>query len=125
MAIIYACLVVRSYFLGEAESNLAYAGVMLSRATLCEILAMKLLGNFAQNQIQLVAGELHPRLPWMKGKLMRDLVLTTGWNPLAGAPANIIEEVKQTLGSEYDAHDPQSALEVRPYLLRPRLANLI
>lgn len=56
---------------------------------------------------------------------MRDLVLTTGWNPLAGAPANIIEEVKQTLGSEYDAHDPQSALEVRPYLLRPRLANLI
>lgn len=63
MAIIYACLVVRSYFLGEAESNLAYAGVMLSRATLCEILAMKLLGNFAQNQIQLVAGEPHPRLP--------------------------------------------------------------
>ena len=57
MAVIYACLVVRSYFLDEAESNLAYAGVMLSRAMLCEILAMKLLGYFAQSQIQLVAGE--------------------------------------------------------------------
>lgn len=52
-------------------------------------------------------------------------MLTTGWNPLAGAPANIIDEVKQTLGSEYDAHDPQSALEVRPYLCLLPLAKPI
>ena len=57
MAVIYACLVVRSHFLGEAESQLAYSGVNFSRATLCEILAMKILGNFASNRIQLVAGQ--------------------------------------------------------------------
>lgn len=91
---IYACMVVRSYFLGEAQSNLAYSGVSYSRAMLCEILAMKLLGYFASNQIQLVA------------------VLTTGWNPLAGAPSNISDEVKQTLGDDYDSNDPQSALEM-------------
>lgn len=56
MAVIYACLVVRSYFLSEADSNLAYSGVSFSRATLCELLALKLLGYFASNKIQLVAG---------------------------------------------------------------------
>lgn len=49
-------MVVRSYFLGEAESNLAYSGVNISRASLCEILAMKLLGYYAENKIHLVAG---------------------------------------------------------------------
>lgn len=56
MAVIYACMVVRSHFLAEAESHLAYSGVNFSRATLCELLAMKLLGNFASSRIQLVAG---------------------------------------------------------------------
>ena len=72
---------------------MAYAGVMLSRATLCEIMAMKLTGHFASNEIQLVA------------------VLMTSWNPLNGAPPNIVEEVKQALGDSDDP-DPQSALEV-------------
>jgi hypothetical protein len=44
-------------------------------------------------------------------------VLTTGWNPLAGAPPDIVEEVKQTLGPERDAHNPQSALEVSRWLI--------
>lgn len=59
MATVYACMVVRSYFLGEAESNLAYSGVNISRASLCEILAMKLLGYYAENKIHLVAGRPH------------------------------------------------------------------
>ncbi|KII95956.1 hypothetical protein PLICRDRAFT_234074 [Plicaturopsis crispa FD-325 SS-3] len=95
MAVVYAALVVRSYFLSEAEEDLAYAGVMLSRAMFCEILAMKLLGNFASDKIQLVA------------------VLTTTWNPLAGAPPDIVVDVKNLLGGkEDDMNDPQSALEM-------------
>jgi hypothetical protein len=95
MAVVYACLVVRSYFLTESEADLAYAGVMRSRATLCEILAMKLLSRFASNHIQLVA------------------VMTTRWNPLAGATYEILDQVKHALGGDDDDIDaPQSAIEV-------------
>lgn len=95
MAVVYACLVVRSYFLAQAEKDLAFSGVMGSRANLCEILAMKLLSRFAQNHIQLVA------------------VLTTTWNPLAGASSQIVNEVKQTLNAQDDDIDSaQSAIEV-------------
>ncbi|KIL67511.1 hypothetical protein M378DRAFT_159329 [Amanita muscaria Koide BX008] len=56
---------------------------------------MKLLTHFASNGIQLVA------------------VLTTCWNLLAGAPTNIVEEVKLALGREEDdLGSPQSALEM-------------
>ncbi|KAJ6494659.1 receptor-activated Ca2+-permeable cation channel [Mycena vitilis] len=94
MAVVYACLVNRAYFLEESEEDLAYAGVMLSRATLCEILAMKLLSHFASNHITLVA------------------VLTTSWSPLAGASPEVIEEVKQVLGGGANVNDAQSALEM-------------
>ncbi|KAF8207580.1 hypothetical protein K438DRAFT_1815254 [Mycena galopus ATCC 62051] len=93
MAVVYACLVNRAYFLEESEDDLAYAGVMLSRATLCEILAMKLLTHFASNHITLVA------------------VLTTSWSPLAGAPPEVVEEVKQVLGNA-NVSDAESAVEV-------------
>ncbi|KAJ7903703.1 receptor-activated Ca2+-permeable cation channel [Mycena olivaceomarginata] len=94
MAVVFACLVNRANFLEESEDDLAYAGVMLSRATLCEILAMKLLSHFASNHINLVA------------------VLTTSWSPLAGASPEVIAEVKQVLGSNANVSDAQSALEV-------------
>ncbi|KAJ7650403.1 receptor-activated Ca2+-permeable cation channel [Roridomyces roridus] len=94
LAIVYACLVVRAYFLQESEDDLAYAGVMLSRATLCEILAMKLLSHFASNHIELVA------------------VLTTTWSPLAGAPQEVVQEVKSVLGNNANVNDAQSALEM-------------
>ncbi|KAJ6513410.1 receptor-activated Ca2+-permeable cation channel [Mycena sanguinolenta] len=94
MAVVYSCLVCRAYFLEESEDDLAYAGVMLSRATLCEILAMKLLSHFASNPITLVA------------------VLTTSWSPLAGATPQIVEEVKQVLGNNANVSDAESALEV-------------
>ena len=45
-------------------------------------------------------------------------MLTTGWNPLAGASPDIVEEVKQILGPEHDAHDPQSALEVSGWSIK-------
>ena len=95
MAVVYACLVVRSYFVAAAETDLAYAGVMQSRASLCEILAMKLLTPFAKNYIQLVA------------------VLTTTWNPLAGATNQVVDEVKHILNAHDDDIDSvQSAIEV-------------
>ncbi|EGO24559.1 hypothetical protein SERLADRAFT_356145 [Serpula lacrymans var. lacrymans S7.9] len=95
MAVIYAALVVRSYFIAQSSSNLAHSGVMLSRAALCEILAMKLLAHFASNKIQLVA------------------VLTTGWNPLAGAPPEIVGDVKEALrGDEDQFNHPQNAIEM-------------
>ncbi len=102
MAVVYACFVVRSHLLAEAEENIAYAGVLLSRAALCEILAMKLLGHYASSDIRLAA------------------VLTASWNPLAGAPADVEDEVRHAIGGE--DIDPQSALEV--YLNRiPRNIN--
>ncbi|KAG6841472.1 hypothetical protein C0991_010660 [Blastosporella zonata] len=65
---------------------------------LCEILAMKLLGHFASNHIQLVA------------------VLTTRWNPLAGATSEIVDEVNLAVGGNEDQLDSaQSALEVRGF----------
>lgn len=95
MAVVYACMVVRSYFLAQSASDLAHAGVMYSRATLCEIMALKLLSHFASSKIQLVA------------------VLTTLWCPLAGAPDDVIEEVKYSIGGEdEDVDDPQCAIEV-------------
>ncbi|TFK75140.1 receptor-activated Ca2+-permeable cation channel [Pluteus cervinus] len=95
MAVVYACLVVRSYFLAQAEVNLAHSALMMSRGMMCEILAMKLLNRFASNYIQLVA------------------VLTTTWNPLAGAPDGVVEDVKKAMGGDDDGMDsPQSALEM-------------
>ena len=93
MAVVYACFVVRSRFLSEAEENLAYAGVLLSRALFCEILAMKLLGRFASNEIQLATA------------------LTASWNPLAGAPPDVEDDIRISVG-DVDV-DPQSALEVQ------------
>ena len=67
----------------------------MARANLCEIMAIKLLSSFGTNYIELVA------------------VLTTTWNPLAGATDDVKNVVKQTL----NAHDDdiayaQSAIEV-------------
>lgn len=94
MAAVYACLVVRSYFLSQSTSNLAHSGVMAARAMLCEIMAMKLLNCFASDYIRLVA------------------VLTTRWNPLAGATGEIIDQVQQVLAAQEETH-AQSALDVR------------
>ncbi|KAF5381962.1 hypothetical protein D9615_004249 [Tricholomella constricta] len=114
MAVVYACLVVRQYFLSQSEGDLANAGVMQSRATLCEILAMKLLSRFASNHIQLVA------------------VLTTRWNPLAGATSEIVEQVSQAVGGdEGDMDSAQSALEMaistqaKAFLASPVSQNVV
>ncbi|KAI6024899.1 hypothetical protein BKA83DRAFT_4253865 [Pisolithus microcarpus] len=50
MAVVYACMVVRSYFLTQAVSDLAHSSVSYSHATLCEIMALKLLSHFATSK---------------------------------------------------------------------------
>lgn len=95
LATVYACLVVRSHFLSSAEEDMAYTGVLLARADMCEILAMKLLSRFSSSKIQLAS------------------VLMTSWDPLAGAPPHVFEEVKMLLGGDDDdMNNPQCALEV-------------
>lgn len=94
MAVVYACMVVRSYFLQRTTTELAHSSVLESRATLCEILALKLLSHFASSKLQLVA------------------VLTTLWNPLAGAPPDVVADVREVLGTEEALESSQSAIEV-------------
>ncbi|KDQ56997.1 hypothetical protein JAAARDRAFT_35597 [Jaapia argillacea MUCL 33604] len=95
LAAVYACLVVRAHFLHIAAEDLAFSGIMIARGNLCEIMAMKLLGHISSDRVQLVA------------------VLTSCWSPLAGAPPDIINEVRDALGGDDDdMNDPQCALEV-------------
>lgn len=78
---------------------MAYTGVMLARADMCEILAMKLLSRFSSSKIQLAS------------------VLMTSWDPLAGAPQRVFEEIKELLGGDDDdMNNPQCALEVSLFL---------
>lgn len=87
---------VRAHFISSAEGDLAHAHVKLSQASLCELLAIKMLRHFAKNQIELVA------------------VLTVNWHPIAGAPREVKDEVKKLVGGrEDDLDDPASAIEVR------------
>jgi len=94
LATVYACLVVRSHFLSLAGEDLAYTGVMLARADMCEILATKLLSRFSSTKIQLASA------------------LMTSWEPLAGAPEHVSEEVRMLLSDDDEMNNPQCALEV-------------
>ncbi|THH07159.1 hypothetical protein EW145_g3575 [Phellinidium pouzarii] len=95
MAVVYACLVVRSHFIHIVNENFADANIMASRAMACELLAMKLVRQFANE------------------KLVLTTVLTTTWSPIAGAPPEVVENVRNSLGGgEEDLDDPTSALEM-------------
>lgn len=94
MAVVYACLVVRSYFLAQSEINLAFTGVMQSRANLCELLAIKLSTYFASHSIA------------------RAAVLCTAWNPLAGATPQVMQDVRSAIHSELGLETAQTAIEV-------------
>ena len=82
LAVVYACLVVRSHFINLVDDNLADANIMASRAMMCELLAIKLVRHFANDKIQLAS------------------VLTTSWSPVAGAPPGIVNEVRRSLGGD-------------------------
>lgn len=86
---------VRGHFLSSAEGDLAHAHVKISQANLCELLAIKMLRHFVKNPIELVA------------------VLTVNWNPITGAPPDVVSAVRHRLGGhDDDLDDPASAIEV-------------
>jgi len=91
--LVYVSLATRLYFLHQAENDLAFAGIFQTRASLCELLAMKLLRQFTSDQLELAA------------------VLTYSWNPLRGAPGDIYDQVKSGMDDQ-GLDDRTSALEV-------------
>ena len=92
---VFACFVVRAHFLNASEDNLAYASLKLSQASMCELLAIKLLRHFSTSPIQLVAA------------------LTLNWNPVAGATPEAIRAIKYEMNAEDDdLVEPASAIEL-------------
>lgn len=85
----------RSNFQELSDDDLAYSTIITTRASLCELLALKLLRYFTTTQIELAA------------------VLTHAWNPLQSAPSSVIETVKADIGGDHRSlNDPMNALEV-------------
>jgi hypothetical protein len=70
---------------------------MKSRANLCEILAIRLLAQFASHRIT------------------RAAVLCTAWSPLAGATPQLIQDVKDAIHLERGSEIVQTAIEVSVY----------
>ncbi|PWN97667.1 hypothetical protein FA09DRAFT_330328 [Tilletiopsis washingtonensis] len=60
IAIIYTLLLVRCHFASEAERDLAFASVNATRASLCELLAIKLLRTFSRDGLELVTALTAP-----------------------------------------------------------------
>ena len=85
----------RAHFLDASEDNLAYASLKLSQASMCELLAIKLLRHFSTSPIQLVAA------------------LTLNWNPVAGATPEAVRAIKYEMNAEDDdLVEPASAIEL-------------
>ncbi|CED84198.1 Uncharacterized conserved protein [Phaffia rhodozyma] len=74
-AIIYAILLNRLQFLRLAQEDLAFKGLLESRAMFCEILAMKLTRAFAASDLELID------------------CLTRPWNPFQGASESVLGRV--------------------------------
>jgi hypothetical protein len=95
MAVVPACLFVRSHFLQLSEKKFSHFSLYLSRADACELLALKLLRFFCENPLELTA------------------VLTTAWNPLAGATPPVADFVRLSLGNQdIDSQETMSTLEL-------------
>lgn len=92
-AIIHACLVVRSHFLSTSGDDIAFSALCVTRASFCELLAIKLLREFSN--YDLVA------------------VCTIPWNSLQGASSDILRAIKAEVGQDDDLEEPINALEVR------------
>jgi hypothetical protein len=101
LAIVYSCFVVRRHFLQLSNQDLSHSNLNNSRAMLCELLAVKFLRHFANDKIQLAA------------------VLTRSWNPVTGAPARAVDDIKKfvSLKDSEELTQSNSALEVALFLV--------
>ena len=82
-ALLYALLLVRTHFLKKAEDDLAFEGLIRTRAALCELPATKLLSLF----------DARSTLP---------LVLTTRFNAYVGVQKSFFEDGCQPTQAELD-----------------------
>lgn len=94
-ALIYALLLNRQQFLAESRTDLAFAGLNVTRADLAELLAIKSLSLFGTKLVPRLA--LEPRTdPSIAGtapvSLELLLVLTSSFNPVDGATTAMFEE---------------------------------
>ncbi|GAA93766.1 hypothetical protein E5Q_00412 [Mixia osmundae IAM 14324] len=62
--IVFCLLLNRSRFLQEASDKPGFAGINNARANLCELIAIKLLGQFTQTRLELVRVLCTPRSPF-------------------------------------------------------------
>lgn len=91
-AVIYAFLVVRSHYMTSADEDLAFANMFMARAAFCELMAIKLLREFANFDLVIVC--------------------TTPWNALQGATDDMLKSIREEVGDDDLKADPMSALEV-------------
>ncbi|KZT60904.1 hypothetical protein CALCODRAFT_553404 [Calocera cornea HHB12733] len=94
-ALIYSLLLVRWHFVTLSTSDLAYSGVNTARASLCELLASKLVRGLAHRPMALAQ------------------VLTTSWSVLQGAPGQALARIGLVVGGKpEELEEPMNALEM-------------
>lgn len=108
MATIYALFVVRAWFLFEAEHDLPKSPLWESRATCAELLAIKVATRFAQHDTPKI--DQYDRAA---AHLKLVTALTKSWDPLSGASATALAEIKRAVGDEDEMAQPACALDVR------------
>ncbi|KAJ9114907.1 hypothetical protein QFC20_001280 [Naganishia adeliensis] len=113
-AIIYVLMVNRIRFLQLASGDLAFQALNTSRASMCEMLAIKLLRTFADSELELVS------------------VLTKGYCPLEGAPDNVWdsmgddrEDIEDEVGNALEMSIVSSAKRFLATPLAQKVINLI
>ncbi|KAH7097404.1 receptor-activated Ca2+-permeable cation channel [Auriculariales sp. MPI-PUGE-AT-0066] len=106
MATIYALFVVRAWFNFQSEHDLPKAPLWESRATCAELLAIKVATRFAQHDAHKI--DSHDRAV---AHLKLVTALTKSWDPLAGATAAALDEIRHTVGDDDELTQPASALD--------------
>ncbi|KAH7328831.1 hypothetical protein B0I35DRAFT_385759 [Stachybotrys elegans] len=98
ISIVYCLLVNRAQFLEEQSQSNSTQSVHWTRATLCELIATRILRRFGENN------------PGPEGLLLLANILVAGFEPFQNAPQSIREEAKVTASWSY--HRTMPALEV-------------
>ncbi|KAI0483019.1 nonselective cation channel [Xylariaceae sp. FL0804] len=98
ISIVYCLLVNRSQFLHEQEHMTNRQNVHYTRATLCEVVATRILRRFGDDN------------PGSRGLLLLANILVAGFEPFQNAPESIRREA--SLGNTFNYHRTLPALEI-------------
>lgn len=96
--LVYCLLVNRAQFLHEQSHLSNSQNVHFSRATLCELIATRILRRFSEDN------------PGRDGLVLLANILVAGFEPFQKAPQSIRRQAQETMGWIY--HRPLPALEV-------------